>query len=323
MTSEELPIVSVAVSTHNRPAGVRALIKSLEAQTLPLDRFEVVIVDDASSAETQQVLSDAIASSPLKLKTVRLETNSGPAVARNVAWRNSSAPIIAFTDDDCRPTSGWLEAGVRAIRREASITVGATNPDPAQLHLMGPLSRTMRVIHARFAPTCNVFYLREDLEAVGGFDESFRIPVGEDTDLAWRVHRSRGRELRFSPDALVYHDVRRRTFAQAAREARRWEGIAPVVARHTELARRAWYRGYWVRPSHPRALLAAGGLASALLFPPALLLTVPWLRYRVFTGRPQRAWLANARFAPHLLALDLLEILFLARGSIKHRTLIL
>lgn len=323
MESDKTPLVSVAVSTHNRPTGVAALIAALERQTLPADKFEVVIVDDASGDETRRVLEHVATSSPLRLKVLRLDENSGPAVARNEAWRGSTAPIVAFTDDDCAPTPRWLEEGLKEIKRSPSVLVGATQPHPAQLHLVDPLSRSMRVVHANFAPTCNVFYLRSDLETVGGFDEAFRLPVGEDTDLGWRVHRSLGRELRFAPAAVVYHDVRRRTFAQAIKETYRWAGIAAVASRHKEMARRAWYRGYFVRASHPRVLFALIGLVAALLFPPSLLLTFPWFRLRVFSGEPRRAWITNARYAPALFVIDLLEVAVLARGSIRNRTLIL
>lgn len=318
------PKVCVAVSTHERPSGLRRLLTALESQTLPLDRFEVVVVDDASSDDTPDVLAEAAERSPLSLRTIRLSSNSGPAVGRNTAWRASAAPIVAFTDDDCIPTARWLEEGLRAMDASPGVLVGATEPDPAQRHLLAdPLARSMRVIHAAFAPTCNVFYLREDLDLVGGFDESFRVPVGEDTDLAWRIHRTRGRELRFVPDALVYHDVRERSFAQAVRETARWAGVPPVVKRHPDLARKAWYRGYFLRKSHPRVILAAIGLAVTLVFPAAIVLTAPWLRYRVVRGRSVRGWIANARSAPVVFAIDALEVWVLIKSSIRHRTLIL
>ncbi len=315
-------VVAVAVSSHERPKGVRSLIAALEAQTLPKDRFEVVIVDDASSPESFAALERERERTDLDLKIVRFDMNQGPAVGRNAAWRSSSAPVVAFTDDDCMPTPMWLEAGVRAMRTTPSVVVGATEPHPAERHLIDPLSRTMHVIEAKFAPTCNVFYLRRDLESVGGFDETFRQPVGEDTDLAWRVHEAVGRELRFADDALVYHDVRRRTFAQAVKETYRWAGVPLVVKRHPRLARQAWHRGYFLRNSHERALLALLGLALALVFPPAVLLTLPWLRLRVIRRSVPAMW-TNARFAPAVFAIDLLEVWVLLRSSIKHRTLIL
>lgn len=317
------PVIAVAVSSHERPQGVRALIAALEAQTFPHDRFEVVIVDDASSPDAFATLERERARTDLDLKIVRLDHNQGPAVGRNTAWRSSSAPIVAFTDDDCTPTPTWLEEGVRAMRTTPGVLVGATEPDPAGRHLIDPLSRTMHVLEATFAPTCNVFYLRRDLEAVGGFDESFRQPVGEDTDLAWRVKETAGRELLFAQRALVYHDVRQRTFAQAVEETYRWAGIPPVVKRHPVLAREAWHRGYFLRISHERVLLGVLGLLIGIVFPPALLLTLPWLRHRVIRGFGSNKLWTNIRFAPRVFAIDVLEVWVLLTSSIKHRTLIL
>jgi glycosyltransferase involved in cell wall biosynthesis len=317
------PHVTVAVATFQRPKGVQTLLRALEAQTLGVEMFEVVIVDDHSGDDTPALLAEIAATSPLRLRTIRLDRNSGPAVARNTAWRAGSAPIVAFTDDDCAPTPPWLTEGLRAIQAAPSVLVGATQPMPEELHLIDPLSRTMRVERATFAPTCNVFYLREDLEAVNGFDETFRMPVGEDTDLAWRIVESRGRQLVFSAEAKVFHDVRQRTFKQAVKETYRWAGIPPVVARHKQMARKAWYKGYWLRISHPRVLMATAGLALAFLFPPFALLAAPWARQRVFPGRPKRTWIKNVRFAPAVFAIDLLEVWVLARASLKHRALIL
>jgi glycosyltransferase involved in cell wall biosynthesis len=323
VTTKDLPRIAVAVSTFNRSSSLATLIAALEAQTLAFDRFEVVIVDDGSSSDTARVLERAVRLSPLDLNVIRFDRNLGPAVGRNAAWRASTASLVAFTDDDCAPTPRWLEEGARTLVERPCVLVGATEPDPEQRHLIDPLSRTMQVTHATFAPTCNVFYLRTDLEGVGGFDETFRVPIGEDTDLAWRVSRMMGRDLVFTPRALVYHDVRRRTFAQAVKETSRWAGIAPVVARHKAQARQAWHRKYFLRPSHPDALIALTALIAAPAFPPAILLVLPWVRKRMFYGRPSRRWLTDWRFLPAVFVLDLLEIAVLARASLKNRTFIL
>lgn len=321
---EDLPLVSVAVSTHNRCTSLLRLLGALEQQTLDADRFEVVVVDDASSDDTAKTLADFDPRSSLRLRTLRLDRNRGQAVGRNEAWRNARAPVIAFTDDDCTPTTSWLEEGLTELRKGPGIVIGATQPDPAQRHLLDPLARTVRVTEASRAPTCNAFYLASDLETVGGFDETFGATAGEDTDLAWRIQEQLGRELRFSEPALVHHDVRPRSLAQALREAHRWEGIARVVARHPELARKSWwYGGYFLRPSHPWALLAASGLALAIFVPPTLLLTWPWLRKHVLRGRPGLGWVGRLRYAPALLIIDLHEIWVLARASVRHRALIL
>ena len=43
------------------------------------------------------------------LTTFRQDPAGGPAKARNRGWRAAAAPLVAFTDDDCRPSTTWLQ----------------------------------------------------------------------------------------------------------------------------------------------------------------------------------------------------------------------
>src|SRR5262245_61414849 len=101
--------VSVVVPTYRRAANLPRLVAALEAQTLPADRFEVVLVDNGSDDDTPAVLAELAASTRLHLVPLRIDVNEGPARARNAGWRASSAPLVAFTDDDCVPRPDWLE----------------------------------------------------------------------------------------------------------------------------------------------------------------------------------------------------------------------
>lgn len=142
---KDLPLVSVVVSTFQRPARLRALLDGLANQTVSRDQFEVVVVDDASGDDTWEVLQDIDRSSALHLRPLRHNRNMGPAAGRNTGWRAARSPVIAFTDDDCVPTPGWLEAGLRAMHTPGRLVVGLTTPNPAQRANVGPFSRTMEV----------------------------------------------------------------------------------------------------------------------------------------------------------------------------------
>src|SRR5207245_2002445 len=103
----------------------------------------------------------------------------------------------------------------------ARVVVGLTTPPPDQEALAsGPFARALWVREPKFFETCNVFYRRSDLEAIGGFEERFR--TGEDTDLALRVVPDGRAGVAFADGAVVYHDVRRSDFLAAVRETFRW-----------------------------------------------------------------------------------------------------
>ena len=317
------PEISVAVSTHQRPRALPNLVAALERQTLPAHRFEVVIVDDASRDETFDVLRSLQEGSPIDLRIERLPENRGPATGRNVAWRSSRGEVIAFTDDDCQPAADWLERGLAAMSDEVGVLVGRTLPDPQQEDQRGPFSRTMHVTDSRYIPTCNVFYRRDDLEAVGGFDEGFPTPGGEDTDLGWRVSAERRRPVRFIEQALVYHDIRPSSFIAKVKETWRWIGVPRLVARHPRAGREQLYLRVFWKPSHPRVLLASLGIGLAPTFPYTILLTLPWLYMRV--RREPLTWHRVRRFVvlPGAFAIDLLEVFVMVRGSVRYGTFVL
>lgn len=318
------PRVSVAVSTYQRAASLPRLFEALEQQTLPVEDFEVIVADNGATDDTAAVLQRLQATSPLRIRVVTAERNRGPAAGRNLAWKEGRAPIVAFTDDDCRPQPRWLEAGLEAMA-ESAVVVGRTEPPPEQARLEnGPFARVVRVHQARFFETCNVFYRRSDLEAAAGFDETFRTPAGEDTDLALRI-RPRGEGVAFAEDALVYHDVRPSDFVGAVREALRWVDIPRVIRLHPEMRERLLYRRYFWRESHPRAIAALLGLVAASVrrSPVPLVLLAPWVHYRLSRAPlcpgPRRRVLV----LPQGLALDVLEVAVMVRGSVRHRTIVL
>jgi glycosyltransferase involved in cell wall biosynthesis len=313
------PRVSVAVSTYNRTDLLPQLIEKLSKQTLPPHAFEVVITDNGSTDATPTLLQELVARTSLAFRVLRVENNRGPAQGRNVAWRHARAPIVAFTDDDCSPVPEWLERGIAALGPD-NLLVGRTRPDPALPQ--GPFSRTVQHGDATWMPTCNVFYWRADLEAVDGFDESFVKPGGEDTDLGLRVVKQCGREVRFDDDALVYHDVRPSNFVDALKETQRWSTASRFFRQHPH-ARQWLYRGLFWKPTHPKALLALVGIVVGVGFFPALLLTIPWLRYRIFERPPPGGRRKLIAALPGVLLIDLAETVAMVRGSIRYRTLVI
>ncbi|MGH2760938.1 MAG: glycosyltransferase [Actinomycetota bacterium] len=318
--SDQPPRISVALSTYQRAGMLERLFEALMRQTLSADEFEVVIVDNGSTPETADVIRKLAPSSDLRLHVLRLEQNRGPTPARNLAWRQARAELIAFTDDDCAPAPGWLEHGLRAMEANDAVIVGRTLPDP-ELPI-GPFSRTIRVNDVNWLPTCNVFYRRADLDAVGGFDESFLEPGGEDTDLAFRVRNMCGRDFVFAHNALVYHDVRPSRFVDAAKESFRWTGAPRFFRLHPD-GRAQLHRGIFWKPSHPKVILAAVGLLLAVVDLRWSLLTLPWVYHRTRVRRPPGRRRGIPTALPGTFVVDLFETVAMIRGSIRHRTPVL
>ena len=78
--------IAVVAATHNRRDRLAALLDALRAQTIGTERFEVVIVDDASSDGTRELLADAVWRGDIALTVLRHGASRGPAAARNAGW---------------------------------------------------------------------------------------------------------------------------------------------------------------------------------------------------------------------------------------------
>ncbi|HVW81465.1 MAG TPA: glycosyltransferase [Mycobacteriales bacterium] len=326
--------VAVVVPTHCRAGLLGRLLAGLEAQ-LDSAEFELVVVDDASTDETIAVLEALAARSPLTVRVLRQQRNRGPAAARNLGWQATSATAIAFTDDDCAPEPGWLRGLLDGLET-ADIAQGRTIPEAEEIDRLGPFSRTLSVgSEDGFYQTCNIAYRREVLERLGGFDEAFRFPAGEDTDLAWRARES-GATTVFCHDAVVRHTVRRSNLLGALRDTWRWQSAPQAISRHPQL-RSLIYRPHIWRPAHPLVLLALVGIAAAVTSPwlgssaataagccVAVAALAPYAVHRLYR-RPLPGTRLSKRVVllPAAFLLDGAEVLACVVGSIRYRTLLI
>ena len=312
------PTVSVVVATRNRSERLRALLASLRAQTFT--DFEVVVCDDASTDATPEVLAGAHG---LDVVVVRNAVASGPARARNAGWRAARGALIAFTDDDCEASPGWLEAGVRAWRADpATFLQGPVGPIESERDRLGAFSYTILIEGPTPVYECaNIFYPRELLERLGGFDETYPRPAGEDCDLGWRA-REAGARPAFAPDARVAHAVVELGARGYLRRRWQWQYAMQPYGRHPGL-RAHLVDGLFWNLSHYllfRALLGAALARRRWAWPLSWWLAKWFFAYEraesvKHAGTP---WLA-----PWWAVRDVVEVAACVRGSVRYRTLVL
>src|SRR2546423_77327 len=126
MASETGPAVSVIVPVRDGATSLPALLDSFGRQTLPRERFEVIVVDNASRDGTGDVGRQWGA-------TVVEEPIPNRAGARNRGVEAAHTDLFAFTDADCVASERWLEALLECAAG-AAMTAGpvivSTNPEP-------------------------------------------------------------------------------------------------------------------------------------------------------------------------------------------------
>jgi glycosyltransferase involved in cell wall biosynthesis len=202
--------LSVVIPTYNRLPILQKCLRALEEQRLadPVERYEVVLVDDGSTDDTVRWL-DAHATAFPHVRLIR-QDHRGPAEGRNRGVEHAHGDVIVFIDSDLVVTPEFLVAHARALERDwrsdperLSFTYGAVIntanfEDPAaERHKLRDLS------WAYFA-TGNVAIDRGVLERSGLFDTGFRLYGWEDLELGERL-RQMGVRLIRCPEAVGYH----------------------------------------------------------------------------------------------------------------------
>ncbi|HZT98325.1 MAG TPA: glycosyltransferase [Ktedonobacteraceae bacterium] len=264
--------VSAVVPTFRRPDLLDRCLAALMAQDFSATDYEVIVVDDAASEETKQQVERWAARVELSKHTIRYIPvigvchPHGPATARNIGWRAARGEIIAFTDDDCIPTPGWLRAGAAALTDGVAGAAGRTVvPLPAV-----PTDYEYNASHLQHAEfvTANCFYRRTALMMVGGFDERFTAPWREDSDLFFML-LERQAKYTCTPEAVVIHPVRPARWGISLSQQRKSMFNALLYKKHPVLYRqRIQARPPWHYYCIVTALLAAllGIVAGAAIF---------------------------------------------------------
>jgi glycosyltransferase involved in cell wall biosynthesis len=238
------PDVSVVIPVRDGAGSLGPLLDSLERQTLGRERFEVVVVDNASRDATARIARERGA-------CVIHEPIPNRSRARNAGVAAATAGLIAFTDADCRADERWLEELLRCAPLAplvAGEVVTSTGDPPNAVERFERLWRFGQgawVKQQGWAATANLLVTREAFEAVGGLDTAWRH-IGEDADFCLRCTAA-GYALDFCAEAMIEHHAEDRVVPMLRRSYR-----------HGYSVNQAWYRlgvGYraW---RHPGGLLS-------------------------------------------------------------------
>lgn len=235
VVSDATPRVSVVVPVFNGAGFIAGCLAALDAQTLPPDDYEVVVIDDGSTDGTPEVVRRFATAARARVRLIARPRNAGPAAARNAGLAEAAAPVIAFTDADCEPAPDWLERGLRRLASEPALAGVEGRTDPKGT--VGTLTHQMRNETGNHWMTCNMLYRRDALARAGGFDERFRMAFLEDSDVALTVQENGG-TIAWDPDVIVNHLVLFEGRRKFLREARKRFYNPLLYRKHPELYRR-------------------------------------------------------------------------------------
>ncbi len=204
------------------------LLEALRHQTLPPERFEVVVAIDGSDDGTREAVDRFAA--PFALRGIS-HLNRGRAATINEGVAEARGGIVVILDDDMEPTPELLRAHLHehelrapvGVVGAAPVRLGAEAPPFAHYraaqfnYTLGEMATRARGIRFAEAYTGNFSLRRADFIRIGGFDTSFDGYGLEDYELALRL-QSAGVKLVLSTDASA-HQHYEKAFPAAARDS--------------------------------------------------------------------------------------------------------
>lgn len=224
--------ISLIIPTHNRCGILTLVLRELERQSLSRDLFEVIVVDDKSTDNTALLLERIV--TPYKLTVKTLDTNSGPATARNAGAELASGKYLAFIGDDTIPNRHLLFRFLVHHTKldDNSVIQGYTDwhpqipPDDFHQWLHGSLPPTRGGLQANwnslksgngtwiseetvmpagwFLTTC-ISLPRALFYSAGGFSPMFKEAVWEDIEFGARLRSLSVAKTFFNPNCITLH----------------------------------------------------------------------------------------------------------------------
>lgn len=209
--SVNYPRVSIIVPVYNGESTLDLCLQSMLKLDYPKDLIEIIVVDNASTDNTKNIIG--------KYPVIySLEQKKTSYAARNNGIKLSSGDILAFTDSDCIVDPEWLKSGVEMLMKNSSQNkeriaalagrVEAYQPENViekYTAAIGVLDQKKSISKAARIATCNVFFHKSVFDKVGLFDEN--LFSGGDTEMSWRI-QSKGYTIGYCEKALLYHKHR-------------------------------------------------------------------------------------------------------------------
>jgi O-antigen biosynthesis protein len=203
---ERWPRLSVIVCVYNGDRLLDACLASLAECDYP--ELEVIVCDDGSTDGTLEVAGRF----PFRIISA---PRGGLSAARNAGLAASTGEVVAFLDADAQCHPEWPYHLALSLEDENVAATGGPNLPVPEAGFVeravaaspgGPVEVLVGDDRAEHVPGCNMAFLRENLEEIGGFDAVYTA-AGDDVDVCWKL-LDRGYEIAFAPAAQVRHHRR-------------------------------------------------------------------------------------------------------------------
>jgi len=228
--------VSLLIPFRNESENILKSLKSIESQTYPKDKFEVIYMNDSSTDDSLPKLMEAKKS--FNIKVISLPDDFLPNAHKKRAVRfgieNCNGEIIVTTDADCSHQKDWLETmlsyydeNTGFISGPVEFEKGKTLFDKIQrIEFAGLILAGAGLIGINKPTICNganSSYRKSSYKSVNGFDDNLHLSSGDDEILMQKIWRKGNDKIKFCMNReAVVSSSSNRTFSQFYQQRRRW-----------------------------------------------------------------------------------------------------
>ena len=211
-------LISIIIPFRNEEENILKNLKSIEAQNYPIDKFEIIYVDDSSTDNSLQILKSSIQNKNIKILSIpdNFEKTARKKKAVNFGIENSAGDIVVATDADCIHSSNWLMNLLSSFDDKTGFVSGPVElinggkifSSLQQLEFAGLILTGAGLIEIGQPVICNganIAYRKNVFKSLNGFEDQFHISSGDDGFLMQKIHKSKKYSVRFclNRDAVV------------------------------------------------------------------------------------------------------------------------
>lgn len=217
-------LISVVVCTYNRASLLKNCLRSLEKQTADKKIYEVIVVNNNSNDNMQEIVKD-FAKTRLNIRMEK-EENQGLSYARNRGWKEAKGKYIAYIDDDAVANPDWIEQTTIFIKNNPKINafggpydrfsfkpLPAWLPDNYCTLNLGDKAKALNLRDECISGS-NMIVNKSIFEKYGGFNTDFgmkgnRILYGEEAEFLGKLNKTE-KPVFYVPTICVRHLVAER-----------------------------------------------------------------------------------------------------------------
>ncbi|WP_379138936.1 glycosyltransferase [Paenibacillus sp. sgz500958] len=215
----EYPFVSIMVPAHNEGMVISQTVEALLDFDYPHDRYEVIVINDNSSDNSAELLSNIQERYPdrnlVVINTDHVTGGKGKSNALNIGYSVSRGELLAIYDADNTPEKPALrylvseitnDPGLGAVigkfrtrNRDASLLTRFINIETLSFQWMAQAGR-WKLFKLCTIPGTNFIMRRTIVERIGGWDTK---AIAEDTEISFRIYML-GYQIKFQPKAVTW-----------------------------------------------------------------------------------------------------------------------